>query len=198
MANNSKAVFVISVFLIALFALTGCATKRVCKNTCEGKQYKSTFYFENARADLDLETKEEIKQLAQNMGCAGFRVRLEGHADISGFTAKNMSLGEQRTQAVKDFILSLGVPADKIDVISYGDTHPAEDNYTPEAYSKNRRVEVVFIYDGGQEATYSSPDDIYNYDEKLQSDYANPRTALKAKQLLEAVQKANFAQGVNK
>lgn len=192
--DNNKAVSLISVFLIALLFLTGCATKRVCKNTCEGKQYKSTFYFENVSSELDLETKEEIKQLAQNMGCAGFRVRLEGHADISGFPKKNQTLGEQRTQAVKDFILSLGVPADKIDVISYGDTQPAEKGYTPEAYSKNRRVEVVFIYDGGQEVSYSSPDDIYNYDDKVQSDYAHPRTALRAKQLMEAAQKANAQQ----
>lgn len=197
MNNNNVATLVLACIFTALFTLTGCVTKRVCKNTCEGKQYKSTFYFENAKADLDLETKEEIKQLAQNMGCGGFRVRLEGHADISGFTAKNMSLGEQRTQAVKDFILSLGVPADKIDVISYGDTHPAEDDYTPEAYSKNRRVEVVFIYDGGQEVTYSSPDDIYVYDDKVQDDYADPRTAVRAKKLLEAAQKANAAQKTN-
>lgn len=180
-----------AVFLV----LTGCAHKRVCKNTCENKQYKSTFYFETAKSDLDLETKEEIKQLAQNMGCEGFRVRLEGHADISGETKHNERLGEQRTQAVKNFILSLGIPEDKIDVISYGETHPAAEGYTPQAYSKNRRVEVVFIYDGNKEVSYSSPDDIYEYYDKMEDNYATPKTALRAQQLIEAAEKAKLKQG---
>lgn len=199
MGNNRTIVSLILVYsLLALFTLTGCATKQVCQNTCEGKQYKSTFYFEYGKADLDLETKEEIKQLAQNMGCEGFRVRLEGHADISGVPSKNMTLGMFRTLVVREFILSLGVPEDKIDVVSYGDTRPAEDDYTPEAYSKNRRVEVIFIYDGGQEVSYSSPNDIYNYDDKVQSHYATRQSALKAKTLLEASQKAQAVQEVNK
>lgn len=193
MNNNNVATLVLACIFTALFTLAGCVTKRVCKNTCEGKQYKSTFYFEYGKADLDLETKEEIKQLAQNMGCEGFRVRLEGHADISGVPSKNMTLGMFRTLVVREFILSLGVPEDKIDVISYGDTHPAEDDYTPEAYSKNRRVEVVFIYDGGQEVSYSSPDDIYVYDDKVQDDYADPRTAVRAQKLMDAAQKAKLA-----
>ena len=172
----------------------GCASNPVCKNTCDGKQYKSTFYFQPGKTDLDLETKEEIKQLAQNMGCEGFRVRLEGHTDITGNKKQNMILGEQRTQAVKQFILSLGIPDEKIDVISYGQTQPADKNYTPQAYSKNRRVEVVFLYDGNKEYSYSSPDDIYNYYDKVQEHFKNPYSALEAQQLIKAAQKAKLNQ----
>jgi hypothetical protein len=174
--------------------LAGCATKHVCKNPCEGKQYKSTFYFEPSETDLDLETKEEIKQLAQNMGCGKFRVRLEGHTDISGNVEKNMLLGEQRTQAVKDFIVSLGIPQEDIEVLSYGQTQPADPDYTPQAYSKNRRVEVIFIFNGDRETSYSSPDDIYTYDNKVKETYIHPENALKAQQLLKMAQQAKLNQ----
>lgn len=184
---RNKILFIIG---CAVFIWAGCAHKPVCKNTCDGKQYKSTFYFKPSSADLDLETKEEIKQLAQNMGCEGFRVRLEGHTDISGTTKQNQLLGEKRNQAVKNFIISLGVPEEKIDVISYGETQPADKDYTPQAYSKNRRVEVVFIYDGGTEYSYSSPSDIYVYDGKMQNSYIHSLNALQARQLLEAAHKA--------
>ena len=177
-----------------MFFLVGCATKHVCKNPCEGKQYKSTFYFEPSDTDLDLETKEEIKQLAQNMGCGKFRVRLEGHTDISGNVEKNMLLGEQRTQAVKDFIVSLGIPQEDIEVLSYGQTQPADPDYTPQAYSKNRRVEVIFIFNGGRETSYSSPDDIYAYDNKIKESYVHPENALKAQQLLKMAQQAKLNQ----
>lgn len=188
--------WILSLFCITVLSLAGCATKHTCKNTCEGKQYKSTFYFETAKADLDLETKEEIKQLAQNMGCEGFRVRLEGHTDISGETKTNERLGEKRNKAVKDFILSLGIPEDKIDVVSYGETQPAEEGYTPQAYSKNRRVEVIFIYDGGKEYSYSSPEDIYEYYDKVQNNYSDRNTAIRAQQLIDAAQKAKLNQSV--
>lgn len=190
---SNKQLF-LSLSCALIFTLSGCVAKHTCKNTCAGKQYKSTFYFETAKADLDLETKEEIKQLAQNMGCEGFRVRLEGHADISGETNNNERLGEKRNKAVKDFILSLGIPEDKIDVISYGQTQPAEEGYTPQAYSKNRRVEVIFIYDGGKEYSYSSPEDIYEYYDKVQDSFDNPKTAIRAQQLIDAAQKAKLKQ----
>lgn len=188
---NYNKIFLI-LFSVALFVLTACATKPVCKNSCEGKHYKSTFYFEPSKTDLDLETREEIKQLAQNMGCGRFRVRLEGHADISGSSDENMVLGDRRTQAVKDFIISLGIPEDRIEIVSFGEDRPADKNYTPQAYSKNRRVEVVFIQGEGTETSYSSPNDIYVYDGKVKETYQHAINALKAQQLLEAAQKSKL------
>lgn len=188
--NYNKKFYVI--FLISLFALTACASKPVCKASCGGKHYKSTFYFGPSEVALDLETKEEIKQLAQNMGCERFRVRLEGHTDISGSSHKNKVLGKRRTQAVKDFIISLGIPEENIEIISFGEDRPAENNYTPQAYSKNRRVEVVFIQEGGHEMSYSSPNDIYVYDGKMRETYQYSINALKAQKLLETAQKAKL------
>jgi hypothetical protein len=128
------------------------------------------------------------------MGCGKFRVRLEGHTDISGNVEKNMLLGEQRTQAVKDFIVSLGIPQEDIEVLSYGQTQPADPDYTPQAYSKNRRVEVIFIFNGDRETSYSSPDDIYTYDNKVKEAYIHPENALKAQQLLKMAQQAKLNQ----
>lgn len=188
--NYNKKFYVI--FLISLFALTACASKPVCKKSCGGKHYKSTFYFEPSEVALDLQTKEEIKQLAQNMGCERFRVRLEGHTDISGSSRKNRVLGQQRTQAVKDFIMSLGISEENIEIISFGEDRPADKGYTPQAYSKNRRVEVIFMQDGGEEVSYSSPDDIYVYSGKVKETYRYSINALKARKLLEAAQKAKL------
>jgi peptidoglycan-associated lipoprotein len=71
------------------------------------------------------------------------RVRLEGHADERGTREYNLGLGERRALAVEAALLARGVSRDQISVLSYGEERPAVMGHNEEAWSKNRRVQIV-------------------------------------------------------
>jgi len=74
---------------------------------------------------------------------SGFNLVVEGHCDERGTNEYNMTLGDRRANAVKQYLVSLGVPASRIRVISYGEERPADPGHSEEAWAKNRRAEFV-------------------------------------------------------
>jgi peptidoglycan-associated lipoprotein len=70
-------------------------------------------------------------------------VTIEGHCDERGTAEYNLALGERRALAVKTFLVSLGIPADRVRTISYGKEFPFDPGRTEEAFSKNRRGHFV-------------------------------------------------------
>ncbi len=83
------------------------------------------------------------KFLADNRGR---KIRLEGHADERGTREYNMALGQRRADAVRKAMNVLGVGSDRMETVSFGEDKPAVVGANEEAWSKNRRVEIV--YDG--------------------------------------------------
>ncbi len=77
------------------------------------------------------------------MSNPAMRVRLEGHTDEQGSREYNIGLGERRAQAVKRVLMLQGVGADQISTVSYGEERPAALGSDEEAWSLNRRVELV-------------------------------------------------------
>lgn len=75
----------------------------------------------------------------------GLRVRIEGNCDERGSDEYNLALGERRAQAAKDYLVSLGVPADRLEVISYGEEMPLDPASNEAAWAKNRRDEFKAI-----------------------------------------------------
>lgn len=71
------------------------------------------------------------------------QVTLEGHCDERGTAAYNMALGEKRAEAARDYLVSLGIPAERIRVISYGKEKPLVDGHDETAWSQNRRDHFV-------------------------------------------------------
>ena len=67
-----------------------------------------------------------------------------GHTDSVGTEAYNQKLSERRAQAVKDYLVSKGVPASKITTIGKGESQPVATNKTKEGRQKNRRVDIEF------------------------------------------------------
>ena len=65
---------------------------------------------------------------------------VEGHCDERGSAEYNLGLGDRRASSAKDFLVQLGVPADKLRTISYGKEHPQCTEATEACYQKNRRV----------------------------------------------------------
>lgn len=71
------------------------------------------------------------------------RVVIEGHADERGTREYNIALGERRATATKNFLVSLGVAADRVSTISYGKERPAVVGNDESAWSQNRRGVTV-------------------------------------------------------
>ena len=72
-----------------------------------------------------------------------FSVALEGHCDERGSAEYNLGLGDRRATAAKDFLVQLGVPADKIRTISYGKDRPVCTEANEACYQRNRRAHLV-------------------------------------------------------
>tara|TARA_Y100001970_G_C14013490_1_gene739726 strand:- start:162 stop:650 length:489 start_codon:yes stop_codon:yes gene_type:complete len=68
---------------------------------------------------------------------------VEGHADERGTREYNLALGERRANAVKDYLMTYGISASRISVISYGKERPVDSGSNPLAWSKNRRSVTV-------------------------------------------------------
>ncbi len=69
---------------------------------------------------------------------------VEGHTDAIGSNAFNQGLSEARAQAAVDYLVTLGVPAERLVAVGYGETRPIGDNATEEGRARNRRVEFAF------------------------------------------------------
>ena len=83
------------------------------------------------------------KQAAWLKQFGGIRVVIEGHADERGTREYNLALGERRANAHRDYLISLGVDAARLDVISYGKERPAVLGSNEAAWAQNRRGVVV-------------------------------------------------------
>lgn len=69
------------------------------------------------------------------------KVVIEGHCDERGSDEFNLALGERRALAAKNYLVSLGIPAERLSVISYGEEKPLVAAANEEAWAQNRRAE---------------------------------------------------------
>jgi peptidoglycan-associated lipoprotein len=73
------------------------------------------------------------------------RIRLEGHTDERGSREYNIGLGERRAQSVRRALLLQGASDAQISTVSYGEERPAVPGHDEAAWTKNRRVEIVYL-----------------------------------------------------
>ena len=83
------------------------------------------------------------KQAAWLRENTNVNVVIEGHADERGTREYNLALGERRANAAKDYLITYGISADRISVISYGKERPVDSGSNPLSWSKNRRSVTV-------------------------------------------------------
>ena len=106
--------------------------------------------------DLDSDALTDADRASLDMkvailnASAGVKIRVAGHTDERGSDEYNLALGQRRAVAAKRYLTQHGVPDAAIDVISYGEEHPALDGHDEAAWSKNRRDE--FEITAGAEA----------------------------------------------
>ena len=70
-------------------------------------------------------------------------ITIEGHADERGTAEYNLALGERRALAARNYLVSVGIPAERLRTVSYGKEFPFDPARTEEAYAKNRRAHFV-------------------------------------------------------
>ena len=73
------------------------------------------------------------------------KVQVEGHTDERGTDEYNLALGERRAKAALNYLVTLGVPAERLSFISYGKEKPADPGHDEAAWAKNRRAEFRVI-----------------------------------------------------
>ncbi|EGR2795723.1 peptidoglycan-associated lipoprotein [Vibrio navarrensis] len=101
------------------------------------------FAFDNATISSDYEEMlaAHAAYLSKN---PSLKVTIEGHADERGTPEYNIALGERRAQAVAKYLQAMGVQADQISIVSYGEEKPLLLGQTEEIYAKNRRAVLVY------------------------------------------------------
>lgn len=72
-------------------------------------------------------------------------IEIQGHTDATGSADYNMTLGEERAEAVRLFLNEQGVALNRMNTISYGKTAPVADNKTKAGRARNRRVNIVVM-----------------------------------------------------
>ena len=150
--------------LIIIFGLVvnACATKKTTTtpkldSQIQGDVYTGTdtvgelakgvpdrVFFATNESILTTKSRDTLrKQAAWLRENSNVNVVIEGHADERGTREYNLALGERRANAAKDYLMTYGISADRISVISYGKERPVDSGSNPLSWSKNRRSVTV-------------------------------------------------------
>jgi peptidoglycan-associated lipoprotein len=101
-------------------------------------------FFDFDKADIRPEARRTIERQAEWLKrYPNVTVTLEGHADERGTREYNLALGERRAAAVKNVLVALGIPANRVSTVSYGKERPAVVGSNEAAWSQNRRGVMV-------------------------------------------------------
>jgi len=104
----------------------------------------SGVFFDTGKSALKKGAQATLTRIAEQLKSnTDVKVVVEGHTDSTGSTATNQTLSEKRAQAVRDFLVSAGVPADRITSVGRGEEQPVATNNTAAGRQQNRRVELV-------------------------------------------------------
>ncbi len=71
------------------------------------------------------------------------KIQIEGHCDERGTVEYNLALGERRANSTRNYLVSIGVPPDRISTISYGKERPLDPAHNETAWTKNRRAHTI-------------------------------------------------------
>ena len=101
-------------------------------------------FFEYDKSDLS----EQARASLQKNGTwlkrwTSTRITIEGHADSRGTNEYNLALGERRSTAVRDYLVTLGLPVARISIVSKGEEEPTCREEAESCWSQNRRAHFI-------------------------------------------------------
>lgn len=98
-------------------------------------------FFDLDRSDIRPDARDALSRTAQYLRTyANVKVVIEGDCDERGSTEYNLGLGQRRADAAKQFLVSLGISADRMQTVSYGKEKPVCNEHTEECWQRNRRA----------------------------------------------------------
>lgn len=101
-------------------------------------------YFDLDKADIRADARDALGKTADFLRkYPDIKVTIEGHCDERGSTEYNLALGDRRAHAVKEYLVSLGISADRLNTISYGKEKPFCTEASEACYQQNRRGHFV-------------------------------------------------------
>ena len=111
------------------------------------KQYKlDNVYFESGKATLTASSFKELDQLVEYLTMKKtLSIEIAGHTDNVGTPEGNLKLSQDRSNAVRDYLVKKGIATSRLVPKGYGDTQPIASNDTDAGKQKNRRTEVRVI-----------------------------------------------------
>jgi peptidoglycan-associated lipoprotein len=105
-----------------------------------------TIFFDTDMFDIDTEDQAALRQQAEYMQqYANVRATIEGHCDERGTREYNIALGERRANAAKNYLVSLGIPENRLTTVSYGKERPVALGSNEQAWAQNRRAVTVVL-----------------------------------------------------
>ena len=151
--NLNKILKNIFLVLVASLVLTACATQKKTTGQTQGDVYTGTdsveylasgvkdrVFFATNETVLTTASRDTLrKQAGWLRKNSKINVVLEGHADERGTREYNLAIGERRANSAKDYLLTYGISANRISVLSYGKERPVDSGSNPLAWLKNRR-----------------------------------------------------------
>lgn len=104
-------------------------------------------YFDFDKSDLRQDARDVLNRNAEVLlkTKPGAKIQIEGHCDGRGSAEYNLALGERRAKSALQYLLTLGIKADRLSIISYGKEKPAVEGNDEAAWAKNRRAEFVVV-----------------------------------------------------
>ena len=116
----------------------------VCQQLFSGLLAKGKIRFESGRATIDPDSAGLLDRLIETaLRCPSANIEIAGHTDADGEDGFNQALSEKRAQAVMDFLVKAGLPAERFTAMGYGSTQPVASNDTDEGKAQNRRIDFV-------------------------------------------------------
>ena len=101
-------------------------------------------FFEYDRAELSSQGRSILQTNAEILRrYPTWVITIEGHCDERGSPEYNLGLGERRALMAQEYLVGLGLDADRINTVSYGKEFPFDPGQTPEAWARNRRAHFV-------------------------------------------------------
>lgn len=106
-----------------------------------------TVYFDFDKSDLRQDARDVLSKNAEVIlkSMPGAKIQIAGNCDERGSAEYNLALGERRAKSAQNYLITLGVKAENLSVISYGKEKPAVPGNDEAAWAKNRRDEFVVV-----------------------------------------------------
>ncbi len=116
----------------------------VCQQLFKDLLGKARIRFEPGKANIDPDSTGLLDRLIQTaQRCSGTNIEIIGHTDAAGADEFNQALSEQRAEAVMDYLVKAGLPAQRFSTTGFGSSQPVASNDNDDGKAQNRRIEFL-------------------------------------------------------